>query len=524
MSMFLPVAGLSISLLVLLVVGGVIGSLSGLFGVGGGFLVTPILMFLGIPPTVAAASGSCQMVATSSSGMAAHSRLGNVDFKMGTVLLIGGLVGADLGVHAIKLLRALGEADLAITLTYVIVLGSLGSYMFLESFQTLRRGALAGKRKMAPRSEGRLSRLPWQMDFPRSGVRHSILVPLFLSAVVGVLASIMGVGGGFIMIPMMVYLLGMPTHEAVGTSLFQILFLCAGITYMQAATNQTVDLILVLPLALGSAVGAQAGARMGRLLRGEQLMILLATLVLLVTGKMVADLVLMPPSRLKPAEIYRREEVTEPSLRNESHLEPEWRNLRLGIRGHRKPADGKHRFLDPLDSLRQDQDFLFIGAGRPKQDAGGGNLREDFHSSLLGADVERNISRLEILRQLQLDTARQGKIAQLPAHAFGQLVLGEPYGGGDERASRVQVHVVEIDHDVVKLGVAPIDTVDKLGPLHPVLIRAVNMVQGLAILEPFLLHEPPDAVRHGGNQPHPEDCGNPFEQQVPGIAVIDQIA
>lgn len=311
MELFMPVAGLSISLLVLLVVGGIIGSLSGLFGVGGGFLVTPILMFLGIPPTVAAASGSCQMVATSSSGMAAHSRLGNVDYKMGAVLLIGGLVGADLGVHAIQLLRILGEADLVITLTYVIVLGSLGSYMFLESFQTLRRGALAGKKKMAPMSEGRLSRLPWQMDFPRSGVRHSILVPLFLSAIVGVLASIMGVGGGFIMIPMMVYLLGMPTHEAVGTSLFQILFLCAGITYMQAATNQTVDLILVLPLALGSAVGAQAGARMGRLLRGEQLMILLATLVLLVTGKMVTDLVLMPPSRLKPAEIYRREQITE---------------------------------------------------------------------------------------------------------------------------------------------------------------------------------------------------------------------
>jgi uncharacterized protein len=310
MPVLLPVAGLSVSLVALLLIGGVVGSLSGLFGVGGGFLMTPILMMIGVPPTVAAASDSCQIVATSSSGTAAHSRLGNVDFKMGAILLVGGLVGADLGVHAIKLLRALGEADLVITLAYIFVLGSLGSYMFLQSLQTLRRGALAGKRHKAPQGEGLLSRLPWQIEFPRSGVRHSILIPLFLSALVGILASVMGVGGGFVMIPMMVYLLGMPTHVAVGTSLFQILFLCAGVTYLQAATNQTVDLVLVLPLALGSAVGAQVGARLGRLLRGEQLMILLAVLVLGVTGKMISGLVLVPTSRLKPAEIYRREEIT----------------------------------------------------------------------------------------------------------------------------------------------------------------------------------------------------------------------
>jgi uncharacterized protein len=312
MPILLPVAGLSISLVVLLVVGGVVGSLSGLFGVGGGFLITPILMMIGIPPTVAAASGSCQMVATSSSGMAAHSRLGNVDFKMGAVLLAGGLVGADLGVRAIRLLRTLGEADLAITLAYVLVLGSLGSYMFFQSLATLRRGAVVRKTGKGPQRPGVLDRLPWQMDFPRSGVRHSVLVPLSLAVIVGVLAAIMGVGGGFIMIPMMIYLLAMPTHVAVGTSLFQILFLCAGVTYLQAATNQTVDLLLVLPLALGSAVGAQAGARLGRLLRGEQLIILLATLVLAVTGKMISDLVFLPSNRLKPAEMYRREEASRP--------------------------------------------------------------------------------------------------------------------------------------------------------------------------------------------------------------------
>jgi uncharacterized protein len=313
MSLTLPVAGVCISLTMLVGIGALIGMLSGLFGVGGGFLLTPVLMMIGVPATVAAASGSCQMVSTSSSGVAAHFRLGNVDLKIGGVLLIGGLGGAALGVEAIKVLRALGEADLAITISYIVVLGSLGSYMFFQSLRTLRRGAIVRTHSKAPRPSSFLTRLPWQIEFPRSGVRHSILLPLFLSAIVGILASIMGVGGGFIMLPMMVYLLAMPTHVAVGTSLFQILFLCAGVTYMQAATNQTVDLVLVLPLALGSAVGAQVGARMSRHLRGEQLMILLATLVLAVTGKMISGVILTPSDLLKPAEIYRRQEVTEPA-------------------------------------------------------------------------------------------------------------------------------------------------------------------------------------------------------------------
>jgi uncharacterized membrane protein YfcA len=337
MPILLPVAGISLSLVLLLAVGGIVGSLSGLFGVGGGFLLTPVLMMIGIPPTVAAASGSCQMVSTSSSGMAAHFRLGNVDIKMGSVLLVGGLAGAALGVQAIKILRALGDADLAITLAYVFVLGSLGSYMFFQSLGTLRRGAIVKKHRRAGRAKGLLNSLPWQMEFPRSGVRHSILVPLFLSALVGVLASIMGVGGGFIMLPMMVYLLAMPTHVAVGTSLFQILFLCAGVTYMHASTNQTVDLILVLPLALGSAIGAQVGARLTRLLRGEQLIILLAVLVLVVTGKMTTSLILKPSDLLTPAEIYRREEVTEPELRDRTQLDFD------GTEAHASPACGNRR-------------------------------------------------------------------------------------------------------------------------------------------------------------------------------------
>ncbi len=295
----LPVAGISIPLPLLFGVGALVGFLSGMFGVGGGFLITPLLMMIGVPTTVAAASGSCQMVATSSSGLAAHFRLGNVDMKLGTVLLTGGLSGAAIGVEIIKVLRRLGEADLVITITYVVILGLVGGYMFIESLQTLRRGVLITRPLLLPSGEVYLSRLPFQMDFPRSQVRHSVLLPFLLGAVVGVLAAIMGVGGGFLMVPMMVYLLGMPMHAAVGTDLFQILFTCAGVTYMQSTTNHTVDLILALPLAIGSAVGAQAGANVSRFLRGEQLRIILALMVLLVMGKMLTSLIFEPATLLR---------------------------------------------------------------------------------------------------------------------------------------------------------------------------------------------------------------------------------
>jgi uncharacterized membrane protein YfcA len=304
----LPVASVCVSLILLAAVGTGIGLLSGLFGVGGGFLLTPFLMMTGVPATVAAASVSCQMVASSSSGVAAHFRLGNVDIKIGSLLLAGGLAGGWVGVETIKALRTAGEANLTITLTYIVVLGALGSYMFWQSLRTLRHGTIAKKSRSRPREKGLLARLPWQMDFPRSGVRHSVLLPLALAVLAGVLASVMGVGGGFIMLPLMIYLLGMPTHVAVGTSLFQILFLSAGVTFMQADANHTVDLLLVLPLAICSAMGAQFGVRLSRLLRGEQLMILLATLVLAVTGKMATNLFMKPSSLLAPVEISRRRE------------------------------------------------------------------------------------------------------------------------------------------------------------------------------------------------------------------------
>jgi len=304
MSIFLPVAGISINLFLLVGAGSMVGFLSGLLGVGGGFLLTPILMMIGIPPTIAAASDSCQIIAASSSGVAVHFRLGNVDYRMGSILLFGGLFGSAIGVEAIKILRSLGNADLLITVAYVILLGGVGGAMLVASVRALRRGTLAVKKRRPTPKRSILSRLPLQMEFPHSRVRHSVFVPFFLCTLVGILAAIMGVGGAFIMVPVMVYLLGMPPHVAVGTSLFQVLFTCSGVTFMQATRNQTVDLVLALVLAAGSTIGAQIGARVSRYLRGEQLLIVLAVLALAVMFKMLVSMMLTPVHLLSPAEVH----------------------------------------------------------------------------------------------------------------------------------------------------------------------------------------------------------------------------
>jgi len=301
MWIFLPVAVISINIWILIGAGGLVGFLSGLLGVGGGFLLTPLLMLIGIPPTVAAASDSCQIVAASSSGVAAHFRLGNVDFKMVITLLLGGLTGAGLGVQVIKALRAVGNADFLITMTYIVVLGAVGGGMFVTSLRNLRRGPMAPRIRRASRGTEFLKKLPFQTYYRRSNVRHSVLVPFFLCVIVGMLASIMGVGGGFMMVPMMVYLLRMPPHVAVGTDLFQILFTCAGVTYMQSTTNHTVDLVLALLLAAGSTIGAQIGARLTRVMRGDQLLIILASLALLVVAKMVVGVLVTPANLMSPA-------------------------------------------------------------------------------------------------------------------------------------------------------------------------------------------------------------------------------
>jgi len=300
--MYLPIAGNSVNIIVILGLGGFVGLLSGIFGVGGGFLMTPLLMMFGIPPTVAAASDSNQIVGASTSGTIAHMRLGNVDIPMGLMLLIGGIVGGTLGVQVIKLLRAMGNADFLIAITYVIMLGGVGGYMFWESLQGMRHenGLPIEKKKPVPKAEPEekkkslVQRLPFQYRFEKSGCEISMLLPLGFGVLVGVLAAIMGVGGGFIMVPVMVYLLRMPMHVVVGTSLFQILFTCVNVTIMQAWSNHTVDFVLAVLLLLGSTIGAQIGTAVSKRLKADQLKIMLASLVLLVCAKMLAGLLMTP--------------------------------------------------------------------------------------------------------------------------------------------------------------------------------------------------------------------------------------
>ncbi|HAK87478.1 MAG TPA: permease [Nitrospiraceae bacterium] len=295
MYLYLPVALTSINIIIPIGLGLVVGLLSGLFGVGGGFLMTPLLIMLGIPATVAAATDSNQIVAASTSGTYAHWKVGNVDFKMGFHLLIGGFVGGLFGVQAIKILRAMGNADFVIKMTYVLMLGIVGAYMFIESIQSMRKKKFEDSK---PEKESGFSKvlksLPLQTHYEKSGVTHSALVPVIFGGFVGVLAAVMGVGGGFLMVPVMVYILRMPMHVVVGTSLFQILFNCIEVTFLQAYTNHNVDFILAVLLLLGSTIGAQVGAVFGRKLKGEQLKIILAVIVLVVTVKIVFDLTTTP--------------------------------------------------------------------------------------------------------------------------------------------------------------------------------------------------------------------------------------
>jgi uncharacterized membrane protein YfcA len=292
--LYLPIAGNSVNILLVFGMGGIVGLLSGIFGVGGGFLMTPLFIMIGIPSTVAAESDSNQIVGASTSGTLAHFRLGNVDFKMGILLLVGGVVGGTLGVQIIKILHALGNADFLIKVTYVLMLGFIGIYMFQESLQALRKRTVA---TAAPTRESRynqlVQRLPWQLHFVKSGVRLSVLMPLVLGVFVGILRH-HGSRRRIYMVPVMVYLLRMPMHVVVGTSLFQILFTCVNVTIMQAHTNHNVDFILALILLLGSSLGAQVGAKISKRLQGDQLKILLATLVLVVMVKMLLDLLLTP--------------------------------------------------------------------------------------------------------------------------------------------------------------------------------------------------------------------------------------
>ena len=299
MQVYLPIAEVSVNAFLILGLGGVVGFLSGMFGVGGGFLITPLLFFIGIPPVIAVATGANQVVASSISGVLAQLRRRAVDLRMGAVLTVGGFAGSGLGGLVFDLMTRLGQIDLFVQLSYVLFLGLVGGMMLQESVRSLlraRRPGVAQIRRAHVHSW--VHGMPLKMKFRVSGLYISVIPPLLVGLVVGFLSAIMGVGGGFIMVPAMIYLLGMPTKVVVGTSLFQIIFVTAFTTLMHALNHHSVDMLLALLLIIGGVVGAQFGARVGVRLKAEQLRILLALLVLAVAGKIALDLL------LRPSELY----------------------------------------------------------------------------------------------------------------------------------------------------------------------------------------------------------------------------
>ena len=295
MSLYLPIAGISLDLVLLLGMGLIVGVLAGLFGIGGGFILTPALIFLGVPPAVAVGTGAAQVAASSVSGALAHWRRRNVDVKLGLVLLAGGLWGSFIGVNLQRVLKAAGQLDVFIAAVYVVMLGTIGSMMLIESLKTLR-GIAAGKPASVRRAgqHGLIERLPFKLRFRTSKIYVSTIPPLLIGAFVGLLTAIMGVGGGFLLIPALIYLLRLPTRLAMGTAAFQIIFVTGVTTILQAMNNFNVDLMLGAPLMLGGVTGAQIGVRLGEKLRAEQLRLLLAVLVLMVAGRMAVDLVRTP--------------------------------------------------------------------------------------------------------------------------------------------------------------------------------------------------------------------------------------
>jgi len=294
MDIYLPVAEVSLDIFILLGLGAGVGFLSGVFGVGGGFLLTPLLILIGVPAPVAVASSANQLVGASVSGVLAHYRRGNVDFKMGFTLLMGGLAGSVLGVWMFTLFARLGQIELVISLCYVILLGVLGTMMGIESVRTILRQRRPGAARRRLHRHTWMHGLPLKTRFRRSQLYISALLPIGLGFGVGVLSAIMGIGGGFLMVPAMIYTLGMPTSMVPGTSLLQIIFVAANVTLLQAYTNHTVDAVLALLLLVGGVVGAQFGTRFGTRLRGEQLRFLMAILVLAVAAKLARDLTLRP--------------------------------------------------------------------------------------------------------------------------------------------------------------------------------------------------------------------------------------
>jgi uncharacterized membrane protein YfcA len=299
MDVYLPIANLAVDGLVIVLLGALTGILSGIFGVGGGFLTTPLLIFYGVPPTVAAASAATQVTGASVSGVLAHGRRNGVDYQMGLVLVAGGIVGAVLGAGLFNLLTAWGQIDTVINILYVVLLGTIGSLMLRETIQTMRAGANDSKPRAAKRRHHPLvSSLPLRWRFYRSGLYISPLAPLVLGVIVGILTMLMGVGGGFILVPAMLYILGMSAGVVVGTSLFNILFVTMASTMVHALTTEAVDIVLAGILLLGSVTGAQFGAKIATTLKPELLRLALALIVLAVALRMAFGL------GIRPDEVY----------------------------------------------------------------------------------------------------------------------------------------------------------------------------------------------------------------------------
>jgi len=298
MDVYLPIANLAVNGLFIVLLGAGTGILSGIFGVGGGFLTTPLLIFYGVPPTVAAASAASQVTGASVSGVFAHTRRGGVDYQLGAVAVAGGVIGAAVGALLFRLLQSLGQIDTVINILYVLLLGTIGALMGRESIQALRKVDIdrpgAAKRRHHPL----VASLPMRWRFYRSGLYISPLAPLLLGVVVGVLTMLMGVGGGFILVPAMLYILGMSANVVVGTSLFQILFVTMAATMMHALTTKAVDIVLAGLLLLGSVTGAQIGARIAQLAKPEILRLILASIVLAVALRLAFGL------GVRPDEVY----------------------------------------------------------------------------------------------------------------------------------------------------------------------------------------------------------------------------
>ena len=298
MSIYLPIAELSVNIILLLSIGGVVGFLSGMFGLGGGFLMTPILIFMGIPTNVAVATSANQIVASSISGTIGYWRQGLVDFKMGGVLLIGSFFGSILGVWIFSRLVVLGQIDTVISILYFALLTSIGLIMLIESSQVIRDRVRRKTVKRKIHYHNWAHKLPFKMKFYKSKLYISAIPPIIIGFVIGILSATMGIGGTFILIPAMIYFLGMPTSKVIGTSLFQIIFVTALVTLLHATTTFAVDAVLAFFLIIASVIGAQLGVLAANKLRGEEIRALLAIIVLGVATKIALDLL------VEPSEIF----------------------------------------------------------------------------------------------------------------------------------------------------------------------------------------------------------------------------